>query len=525
MKNILKYTIVLTSLMCMPACDMLDLNPITEELETNFYKNETECMQGLVSIYDVLQWGALNTPGTGAASVPFEWVSEILGDKCYAGGDNATDAASMERFNRGTLNGDAPTVRALWRKYYAGIYRANLLLEKLPAATFTKEENRSRFEAEAKFLRAYFYFDLVRLFGNVPLIMKTLSSSEYEQTQATPDEVYAQIAKDLQEAANALTPYRELPANEMGRVTKSACQGLLMRVWLYYTGYYDKSQLADISVQNIISVAEDLIGNSGHDLLPNYADLFLPLNKNNRESVFEIQHSEKSYVGWDNSNREVADGNLSVLLWSMRLNAGDRSKYADGWSFAPIAKRYYEMFNDVDARKAASFVVPAEEGINYKPGYQDSGVFPRKWSALKEFQPNKGDVRVNYPYNNPVLRFSDVLLMASELHLLPGGDLNKALNYYAKVRQRSMGASTNVSSVTLVLLDREREYEFACEGLRYWDLMRRGIDAARAAIDETDAANDIYTQRFNYEAKGLLPIPTSEIINSNRKLVQNEGYH
>jgi hypothetical protein len=526
MKTQIKYIIILSVLLSMSSCnDLLDLKPITEELETNYYKTEPECFSGLVSVYDVLQWGALNTPGTGAGSIPFEWISEILGDRCYAGGDNATDGATMEHFNRGTLNGDAVNVRSLWRKYYSGIYRANILLEKLPAAQFDKESSRERYAAEAKFLRAYFYFDLVRLFGNIPLITKTLSSSEYSQPQAAPEEVYRQIAADLQDAINVLGAYKDLPSTELGRVTKNAAQGLLMRVWLYYTGYYGQSQLGDITLQNILSISEDLINNSGHGLLPNYNDLFSPKNPNNAESVFEIQFSQKSYSGWDNSNREVADGNLSVLLWSMRLNAGDRSKYADGWSFAPISEEYYAIFSDADARKAASFVVPAEEGVNYRPGYQDSGIFPRKWAALDEYQSTKGDVRVNYPYNNPVIRFSDILLMAAELNLKSGGDQGKALNYYKKVRERAMGASANVTTVSLDLIYTERDLEFACEGLRYWDLMRRGIDYAKQQIDETDpSGNDVYVQKFNYDAKGLLPIPTSEIINSNYSLKQNPGY-
>lgn len=527
MKTKIKYIIFLVSFLSMASCnDLLDLKPITEELETNYYKNELECMQGLTAVYDVLEWGALSTPGTGAASMPFEWISEVLGDKCYAGGDNATDGATMERFNRGTLNGDVPAVRALWKKYYSGIYRTNLLLEKLPNAKFDKESNRGRFAAEAKYLRAYFYFDLVRLYGNIPLILKTLSSSEYRQEQANPDEVYNQIVSDLQAAMATLPAYNELPASEAGRVTKSTAQGLLMRVWLYYTGYYQKAQLPTVSLQDMLTISEDLIKNSGHGLLSNYGDLFSPKNKNNKESVFEIQHSQKSYVGWDNSNREVADGNLSVLLWSMRLNAGDKSKYADGWSFAPISVKYYNMFDDLDARKAASFVVPKDEGVNYKAGYQDGGIFPRKWSALKEYQSNKGDVRVNYPYNNPVIRFSDILLMASELNLKTGGDYAKALAYYAQVRKRALGAATTVSTVNIDLLYTERELEFACEGIRYWDLMRRGIDYAKLQINETDpSGKDVYVQHFNYEAKGLLPIPTSEIINSNYKLKQNPGYN
>jgi hypothetical protein len=526
MKTQIKYIIILAGFLSLGACgDMLDLKPITEELETNYYKNESECFQGLVAVYDVLQWGAVNTPGTGAGSIPFEWISEIMGDRCYAGGDNATDGATMEHFNRGTLNGDVTNVRSLWRKYYSGIYRANLLLEKLPDAKFNKEENKARFAAEAKFLRAYFYFDLVRLFGNIPLITKSLSSKEYAQEQVSPEVLYGQIAADLQDAIQVLKWQKELPVTEPGRVTKSAAQGLLMRSWLYYTGYYNQNQLGNITLQNILAISEDLINNSGHGLLPNYADLFSPKNKNNAESVFEIQFSEKSYQGWDNANREVADGNLSVLLWSMRLNAGDKSKYADGWSFAPISEAYYQTFNDVDTRKAASFVVPKDEGISYKPGYQDSGIFPRKWAALKEFQSNKGDVRVNYPYNNPVIRFSDILLMAAELNLKSGGDAGKALNYYAKVRQRAMGSATSVPTVDIDLIYAERDLEFACEGLRYWDLMRRGIDYAKQYIDETDpSGKDEYVQKFNYAAKGLLPIPISEIINSNYILKQNPGY-
>lgn len=527
MKTKIQYIVILAGLFLISSCnDLLDLKPITEELETNFYKNETECMEGLTATYDVLQWGAISTPGTGAASIPFEWISEVLGDKCYAGGDNATDAATMERFNRGTLNGDLPAVRSLWKKYYAGIYRANLLIEKLPAASFDTEANRARFEAEAKFLRAFFYFDLVRLYGNVPLILKSLSSKEYSQEQASPDVVYKQIATDLQDAINQLEPYNQLPAKELGRATKSSAQGLLMRVWLYYTGYYNQTQLGDITLDAMLTMSNDLILNSGHDILPAYGDLFSPKNKNNKESVFEIQFSQKSYVGWDNANREVADGNLSVLLWSMRLNAGDKTKYADGWSFAPISIKYYNLFNDADARKAASFVNPVAEGVNYKPGYQDSGIFPRKWAALDEYQSNKGDVRVNYPYNNPVMRFADVLLMAAELNLKSGGNYSKALAYYTRVYQRAYGSAANVTTVSEDLIEKERELEFSCEGIRYWDLMRKGINHAREKIDETDpSGKDIFVQHFNYEAKGLLPIPTSEIINSNYKLKQNPGYN
>ncbi len=523
--NIFKLMAALSiSVVMLSGCDadMLEIKPITSELETNFYNTEGECFQGLVAVYDVLQWGAVATPGMGASSIPFEWISEVLGDKCYAGGDNATDGANMERLNRGQIRVEDGAPRSLWKKYYSGIYRANLLLEKLPNATFNKESNRTRFEAESRFLRAYFYFDLVRLFGNVPLILKPLSSSEISQSQASPEAVYAQIVADLKFSMEVLPEYKNLPERELGRVTKNAAQGLLMRAWLYYTGYYNKTQLPDVSTSEILTIADNLILTSGHGLLSDFAKVFSPDNKNNAESVFEIQFSQKSYSGWDNANREAADGNLSVLLWSMRLQPGDQSGYADGWSFAPIAIEYYNMFLDNDTRKAASFVVPAQEGVNYRPGYQDSGIFPRKWAAMKKYQSIRGDVRVNYPYNNPAIRFSDILLMAAELHLLPGGDQGKALTYYSQVVKRALGPNVNVPNVNQDLIYKERELEFACEGIRYWDLMRRGPDYAKSKIDFDKG--EPFVRKFNYAAKGLLPIPQSEIINSNNALKQNEGY-
>jgi len=522
MKQI-KFANKITSIICMigvlASCNKkIDLNPITSDVETNFYKNQNDCFQGLVAAYNVLLWDAPQNQ-----NAPFQIISEVLGDRCFAGGASATDVPGVIRIDRGVIRKDDPTPRALWYKYYTGIYRCNLLLEKMPAASFDDNAVKDRFTAECKFLRAYYYFDLVRLFGNVPLIMKTLSTSEYNQKQATPEATYAQIAKDLTEAIPVLPRYKNVPPAELGRATSDAARALLMRAWLYYTGYYNKSELPGVTAAQVIAHADELITNSGHDLLPNFADVFqmnAPYNNNNRESVFELQYSSLAYSG-DWSYRESANGNLALMLWSMRDPSGT-SPYAAGWSFAPVDTALYNQFLPTDARRAVTFLVPASASVTYTPGYQNTGIFPNKWIALKANQPSKGDKALNYPNHFISIRYSDVLLMASELHLLHGGDAGKAQLYFEKVARRCRPNTYTPPSVTLDVLYAERDLELALEGVRYWDLMRRGAAYAQSKINID--RGEPFISKFNSAAAGLLPIPESEIIVSNNTLNQNLGY-
>lgn len=521
MKQLRNYykTISLALLIMTAGCNKkLDLAPITSDVETNFYKTETDCLQGLTAAYNVLLWDAPQNQ-----NAPFQLISEVLGDHCFTGGSSATDIPAIGNLDRGTARPTDPTPQALWYKYYTGIYRSNLLLEKLPGASFATPGAQKRFTAEAKFLRAYYYFDLVRLFGNVPLILKSLSASEYNQKQSAPAEVYAQISKDLQDAIADLPRYNQMPATELGRATSDAARGLLMRVWLYYTGYYQQADLPGVSAVQILQISEELIQNSGHDLLPKFSDCFVltaPYNNNNKESVFEVQYSSQAYSG-NYSYREEANGNLAVMLWSMRTPPSS-SIYAAGWSFAPIDTAFYNKFDNTDARKAVTFLVPKNIGISYTPGYQDLGLFPQKWVALKANNSTKGDPVLNYPNHFVSIRFSDVLLMAAELQLLHGGSIAKAQTYFERVARRSRPSSYVPPTVTLDVLYNERDLELALEGVRYWDLMRRGIDYAKARININ--RGEPFISRFNEAAKGLLPIPSAEIINSNNSLTQNPGY-
>jgi len=518
MNNYIK-SIAFLLMLCSASCTkQLDLKPITNDVETNFYKDQKDCMQGLVAAYNVLLWDAPQNQNS-----PFQLISEVLGDHCFTGGSSATDLPGVLRIDRGQIRPDDLGPRAFWYKYYTGIYRCNLLLEKMPDATFDTPGLRERFTAECKFLRAYYYFDLVRLFGNVPLILKTLSSSEYNQKQSPPEAVYAQIAQDLTEAINVLPAYKNIPATELGRVTSDAARGLMMRAWLYYTGYYKKNELPGVSAQKILEISETLINSSGHDLLPNFADVFMavpPYNHNNRESVFEIQYSSLAYSG-NFSYREEANGNLAVMLWSMRdPNSG--SPYAAGWSFAPIDVAFYNQFDNTDVRKAATFLLPKNLSVSFTPGYQNTDIFPQKWVALKVNNSAKGNVGLNYPNHFISIRFSDVLLMASELQLLHGGSAVKAQQYFEKVAKRARPVGYVPPAVSLDVIYNERDLELALEGQRYWDLMRRGISYAASKININ--RGEPFISNFNTAAAGLFPIPESEIIFSKNTFVQNPGY-
>jgi len=502
----------------MSSCnDFLNLEPITEQTEVQFYKTESDAFQALVSVYDVLQWSAPK-----GQNCPFEVISEQLGDCVYGGGGNANDVPYIVKMSRWQADVNDPSFQALWYKYYSGIYRANVFLEKVTAIPFESPAKKNRMIAEAKFLRANYYFDLVRLFGNVPLIVKTLSTSEYKtQTQASPDDVYKQIKTDLVDAIIGGLPLRsEIAQNEAGRISKHAAEALLARVWLYYTGAYNKSDLAGLTKAEVIVYIEDVVKNSGASLVPVFADIFKVNNENNSESIFEIQYSTKSTWG-DWGYREGSEGNQAVILWGIRDPAAS-SVYSPGWSFAPVRASLWNEYDAVDTRRSATIVNAADENVEYTAGYQNTGFFNKKFTPLKENDPTNGSRELNYGNNYPSIRFADVLLMAAELEFET--NFANAQAYYSLVVKRAKGATYSVPIVTKELLMKERLLELALEGHRYWDLRRQGLTVAKAAIEKENAVvADDFKKTFDLKYEGLLPIPQYEITLC-KQLNQNNGY-
>ncbi|WP_173075638.1 RagB/SusD family nutrient uptake outer membrane protein [Tenuifilum thalassicum] len=527
MRKIKNISIILFLAIGFVACtkDFLELEPLTDRSEDNFYKTEQDAFEAIVSIYDVLQWQ------TGGGYHPWDLVCNILSDDAFAGGSGPGDRPGLVRMGKFSnfTNDEEPL--GLWKDRYAGIYRANLFLDKVENIQFENEDLKTRFIAEARFLRGYFYYELVQFYGHIPLILKPLSPTENQQVAADPADVYDQIADDLYYAYQNLP--ENIPAAEKGRASKWAAGALLARVYLFHKGYGkgvlgitrdlkagDKT-LAETDIEAII---DDIVNNSGHALVPNYADLWGVGNENNVESIFEIQHTQKA--DWGDWNwRNGTEGNWAVVMTGFR--GVEDPIYDIGWSFQPASKSLADEFETGDPRYSVSILDAAAEGLVYKPQdcYQHTGYAFKKFYPRKADKPATNDA-LNWPYNRPVIRFADVLLMGAELNL--DNDLGKAQDYYSRVRKRAFGDSHVPPTLTndadgLDLIYHERRVEFAGEGLRYWDLLRRGLTYAEEKINAAAGAAPL-DETFNSATLGLLPIPQTEITLSGNKLTQNAGY-
>ncbi len=543
------YPFLVAGALCMGgvACEsMLDLTPPMNDVETNFYKNSKDMYQSLTSAYNVLMWSAPSAVSGGVQNCAFEVVSEVLGDCCYAGGANANDAVSTSRIDRFTMLVSDLYPEALWHKYYTGIYRCNKFFEKIDGAQFEDEDLRAMYKAEAHFLRAYFYFDLVRLFGNVPLILRPLTPADYAQTQAAPAVIYGQIASDLlsaigMERADGSPAMTEAPvmfsAEEKGRATRDAAKALLCRVWLYYTGYYGEAELPGVSASEMMAYIEEVADSGNYSFLANayardavsgVAPLWNIANKNSSEEVFTIQYSALSKWG-DWSNREGCTGNQAVILWGIRDVS---APYAAGWSFAPVSERLFKSYDPADPRRWATLInanaVDGDndgEGLNYTAGFQNTGYFCRKFTPLTANNQlgGGGSRELNYPNNYPSIRWADVLLMAAEMEFRYGSQ-SKAFGYYAKVRERALGAGSagNAGNLTLETILNERLLELALEGHRYWDVLRQGDSYAASVLTNGEAGDFAVT--YDRQRRGLMPIPQYEIMQSRNSLIQNPGY-
>jgi hypothetical protein len=495
--------------------DFLDRQPLDREVSTNFYETEEDAMEALTSVYDVL--GYDQTPGISWA--PFVTVSDILSDDSFAGGQDANDGMDENELNTFNIPTTNLIVHAIWMKNYIGIYRANLLMEKIDQVD-ASDEFKARLVAECKFLRAYFHFEQVRFFENIPLLTKTISGpSEYSQDQESPEDVYNQIALDLVESAEVLPA--SVPAREEGRVTKWAAKALLARAYLFYKGVYGADLKAGdlvINQDEALKYLEDLIANSGHDLLPDYSQNFKIAGEFGIESVFEISHGDTP-AWWDWYYVRGGEGNLGAQMQGPRVTGSDN--WNRGWSFGTVNHKLVEDMGD-DPRLAMTVLMQNELDGSLEAGYQHTGYYSKKYSSDAEHWGADGQFELNRTCNFRVIRFSDVLLMAAEL-----GSSN-AQDYLDRVRAR-----VGLGSVPLTLENilKERRLELSLEGIRYFDVLRQGLAVANQEFTVVGVRGPqyvedqiVYDVTFNSATKGFLPIPQTEIDLSAGVFQQNAGY-
>ncbi|MBD3616816.1 MAG: RagB/SusD family nutrient uptake outer membrane protein [Gracilimonas sp.] len=520
--KIIQSILIVTIAVFASSCDsFLNEQPLDQRVESNFYETREDAQEALVAIYDVLQWNTIV-----GFHVP-EMLSDIASDDAYAGGASRNDAPNIieiDKHNIRTTNGE---VHGLWQKYYTGIYRANKYIKEVETLEI-EDSFKNRTIAEAKFLRAYYYFDLVRFFRNVPLITEPLDNpDQYNQPQALPSEVFSQIAQDLTAAIPALPGI--IPANESGRVSKWAAQALLGRVYLYYTGVFGEdlpagNQTVDRAMA--IQMVDSVINHSGHSLLPNYEDNFKPDFEFSNESVFEISYSD-SKPWWDWGFIQGGEGNMAPQMQGPRVDQPADEDYQRGWSFSTVTQELIDEFDPADPRLDATVLFESELNFGLTVGFQHTGKFTQKYTTHKSYTPSDGQLELNWGNNYRVIRFSDVLLMGAELYL-NDNNAGQAKDYLDLVRQR---AGMPEVAATMENIRKERRIELALEGHRYWDLQRYGQNEAEQHITITGSVKQGYQGdasdfgvTYNTARLGLFPIPQSEIDISNGELQPNPGY-
>jgi starch-binding outer membrane protein, SusD/RagB family len=480
--------------------DFLELEPKGIKLENNFYQTQAEIYEGLVAAYDPLTWGGTNNV----------WSMDLgllntASDDCYAGGSDASDQPNWVAYDAFTLTPTLGPQNGLWNKYYTGIYRCNLILEKIDGVPSIDPIFKARATAELKFLRAYYYFDLVRFFGNIPLITKTLSADEiYRQTQASSAAVYAQIEKDLKEAVATVELPETVPAAELGRITKGAAKALLGKVILY--------QNNDAKMLEAAGYFEDVINSQLYKLEPKFEDIFKVEKEWGQESIFEINFSGNQTGGWENFVNQT-EGNYNVQFFGIRDFVGPT--FANGWGFCPVSTELAEAMKN-DPRFRHTIIdgkALTATGAAYSTGFQNTDYFIRKYAPLQAEKALSGEPALNWNTNVRVIRLADVYLMAAEALIRGNGDVAKARSYLNRVRSR-VGLQPFTFQTGTQLLDviyNERRMELATEGHRFFDLVRIG------------KAADVL-KGFVKGKSELLPIPQQEIDITAGALKQNSGY-
>jgi hypothetical protein len=498
----------------------LELEPKTGLTEANFYKNEGQAFLAVTAVYDAYALQNWQFPPV---------MGDIWSDDAFCGGSDATDMAQwqdMEMFKMTPENGSS---KDLWNRCYAGIYRANLYLQKQDGVDWVTEGLKERFEAEVKFLRAYFYWDLVRHYGWVPMITEVLPSVEDYKSipQSTPTEIFTFIAGDLLAAVGVVPTV--IPSAEKGRVSKAAVQALMARIYLYHTGMsawnglgLTAEQWSDgtttINKAYIQTALDEIITGGKYSLVPVYADVFDWANQNNSESILEIQYSDKAKSGdWGGWN---INGNFESVWIGPRNPQPASAGIFPGWSFDVPTWSLADEFEAGDPRKHATLFDAETELTGYNRAYMNTGFFNRKYMALNAYIGSGGDQAHNFPRNHMDIRYAEVLLMGAEVWL--SDNPTKADGYFNQVRTRALGAGASKTSITLDDIYHERRVEFGGEGLRKWDLLRRGetyteqkINASFVVPSGISNPGHFTNRTYKTGTFGMFPIPASEIRNTN----------
>jgi tetratricopeptide (TPR) repeat protein len=493
MKMIKKLTaIMFLAILFITGCDeYVDINPEATIDADSYFKAPQDYTDALTAAYDLLQTSYLGL-----------WIGEIASDNSFAGGESPNDTEGLHQIDAMTHGGVNNELQDIWRWMYAGITRTNYIFENRDNIEF---DGKDKILAQAYFLRAYYYFELVKFFGDVPLIVdKRLGSIELRELErSAAEDVYAQIESDLLAAsADGVLDWSD-PVK--GRITKGSALALLGRVYLYQDKFNDAA-----------TVLEKVIDEGPYDLFNDYSTMWLLSNEGNEETVFDIQ-----YVGIEGGGYDCfvcLEGNAAAGFQGIRAYTGPI--YETGNSYNLPTQDLVDEFEAGDIRLEASVLdieafitANPDEDISYGTGDQHSGYYSHKYIKRAD-ELGAPDTDLTSPLNHRVIRFADVLLMAAEANNRKSTpDDTKARSFLNRVRDRVNLADVTSSGDQLTAdIYHERRVELAGEGFHFFDLVRTGR-----------AANEIHG--FEEGKNEIFPIPQDEIDLAGAGWIQNPGYN
>ncbi len=462
----------------------LDKKPLGKLTTANFFETEAHAFLATNALYEHMRSWDVHV-------FSYIGMTDMISDDADKG-SFPNDAAFLGELDDFTFNASNLAPLTVWSGYYQGIFRANNAIENIPGIDMNVAL-RDRLVAECKFFRAYFYLNLVRWFGDVPLITKTLDPSEFSQPRVAASEVYAQIEQDLKEVI-AVLPEKYTSA-DLGRVTKGGARALLARAYL-----------AQGDFVNTEKYALEVINSGQYALYPNYAKIFQLVGEFSSESVLEIASS----TGTANSSQ-------------YNQVQGVRGTPNLGWGFNRPSDNLVGSYEPGDPRRDATILYPGEVLPDGSAIVEDNpDIVNERYNQKAWVPPAPSGDNFEGQGNLRLIRYADVLLMAAEA-LNENGNPTQALVYLNMVRARARGTSTTVlpdvtttdKNALRTRIWNERRSELAMEQIRWFDLLRQG---------RAEQVMKAVGKNFVSPKHLLFPIPQVEIDLSAGVLSQNEGY-
>lgn len=484
-KNIIISALVLTGLLSYSCSDeFIDVAP-TEQVsaqDLSVYNDNAGATGFVNSIYaKFLDWDMSTFSWIGVTSITSDDA-----DKGSTPGDTGSDKDILDAL---TFTPSTPSFESLFSSNYQGINRANQALQYLPQLNNADQALRARLAGEAKFLRAFMYFTLVRSFGDVPLVDHVPTSSaedvDMQLTRRNKEDVYAFIEKDLLEASSVLPNKSEYAATDVGRATKGAAHALLAKVYLY-----QKKWQQAIDQCNLVT---------GYSLTPSFIEIYKVTGENNAESIFEIQGSG------------IATGKGIQQYTQVQ---GARGTGGWGWGFNTPTQNLFDAYtSEGDTERRDATII--RRGMTLYDGRvvgadADNPYYNYKAYSSAYTTQSSTDTNIRY------LRYAEILLIKAEA-LNELGQTSSAIPLLNQVRQRAKISNTTASSQADVRLAiwKERRLELAFEHDRWFDIVRTG--QAKSAM----AANG---KNFIVGKHELFPLPQSFINEAKGRSAQNPNY-